>query len=418
MNAYHEVRARWLGREFFRGAIRTLVVAMAGIVSLVVAARTASSRIRGLACSTLPLIVIVDLFSAHWLDVPLIEPSYWTDPPLSARILKSDPTLIRLYGESMLESGEPGYASEPIDFMAIRDALDWSLPPVWGLSSSSGETPLFPNRMHEYREHTRIGKGRFDVEGVSHLLTNRRANVFSTPPEAAGSAFISRNPNALPRARLMGSPVYAKDEAGAIAAIEELGERIRTRVVVEDPDQPLSADSSPSGTATISIDEPEHVVVTTFSEQAAYLVLADSYDPGWRATVDGEPAPIRPAWLAFRAVYLAPGKHEVIFRYRPAGFMAGLAITLGSLVLALSLILIPAGLVATRPAHDRLDWPRRWPVYAIATAVLIILASTIKIDANGKVGLSRRWQGSFHTQTWGTHREMLRARSGRGFPIR
>lgn len=416
-NAYHEVRGRWLGKEFTTGAIRTLVVGIAGILSLVIASRTSSTRMRGFACSALPLIVMADLLSAHWRDIPLIEPAYWTDPPLSARILKSDPSLIRLYGESMHESGEPGYASEPIDFMAIRDPLDWSLPPVWGLASSSGETPIFPKRMHEYREHTRIGKGRFDVEGVSHVLTNRRANVFSTPSEAAGSAFISRNPNALPRARLMGRPVYADDEAGAVAAIEKLGEGIRGRVVVEDPGRPLPVDSSVSGTATITLDEPEQVVVETSSGQAAYLVLADSYDPGWRATVDGESASIRPAWLAFRAVYLAAGRHKVIFRYRPAGFMTGLAISLGSLVLALAIILIPAGLAATRPAHDSLDWPRRWPVYALATAVLIILGSTIKIDANGEIKISSRWQGSFHTQTWGTHREMLRARSGRGFPI-
>ena len=52
-------------------------------------------------------------------------------------------------------------------------------------------------------------------------------------------------------------------------------------------------------------------------QDGGYLLLLDSYDPGWRVTVDGSPAPLLQANELFRAVRLAPGQHEVEFRYRP-----------------------------------------------------------------------------------------------------
>jgi len=53
------------------------------------------------------------------------------------------------------------------------------------------------------------------------------------------------------------------------------------------------------------------------------LVLADTWYPGWRATVDGADAPILRANHAFRGVALGKGAHEVRFIFRPASFMFG-----------------------------------------------------------------------------------------------
>jgi hypothetical protein len=47
----------------------------------------------------------------------------------------------------------------------------------------------------------------------------------------------------------------------------------------------------------------------------AWLVYADAYHPGWRATVNGGPAKVWKANLAFKALYLAPGDNAVEFDF-------------------------------------------------------------------------------------------------------
>jgi hypothetical protein len=70
------------------------------------------------------------------------------------------------------------------------------------------------------------------------------------------------------------------------------------------------------------------------------LVVCESFDRGWRATVDDRPAvPLRVNGASMGFV-LGPGTHRVLLRHRPDGFAAGLALAAaGALV---------AGVVLTR----------------------------------------------------------------------
>ncbi|PYV38951.1 MAG: hypothetical protein DMG09_10550, partial [Acidobacteria bacterium] len=63
------------------------------------------------------------------------------------------------------------------------------------------------------------------------------------------------------------------------------------------------------------------------ARKPGYLVLLDSYYPGWRAYLDGREAKILQANYAFRAVEVPAGKHTVEFSYRPLSFDAGLALS-------------------------------------------------------------------------------------------
>jgi hypothetical protein len=397
---YHIARYRWLGHELGFAVVRTSGLALLGAAVAATAARQVHPVRRARCAAILPVLVIADLLGAHIEDVPTITPRYWTDPPLTAEVLKSEPARIRIFGESARSAGEPGFASEPVDFLSVRDALDWSLAPVWGLDSSAGETPIIPRRLLEYYDHTRPGWGRFDIEGVTHLLTSLPQIPGRGPGERVGTVFLYRNRTALPRARLMGRPVYVADERRAIEALDRLGPAQKDRLVIEDPDHPLPPLAEVSGTATITRALPERVEVGVVAETDAYLVLADTFDPGWSATVDGRAAPIRPAWVAFRAVYVPKGRHVVVFRYSPAGFDRGLAISGAGLLLALGLLIRPGRGFALAPEHEPLNWPRRWPVALLVVLALIVLGSSVTVK-EGHLAIHPRWSGSFHRFTWG-----------------
>src|SRR5262249_28112781 len=139
-----------------------------------------------------------------------------------------------------------------------------------------------------------------------------------------------------------------------------------------------------------------------------YLVLSDLFDPGWSATVDGKPAAIRPAYVAFRAVYLGPGKHTVRFEYEPAGFKLGLRVTALGALACLVLVLAPGKVATLATEHETLAWPRSWPLWGIGLLAAVIVLSAVKIDARGHIAPHPRWQGSFHRFTWGAGIEGMR----------
>lgn len=78
----------------------------------------------------------------------------------------------------------------------------------------------------------------------------------------------------------------------------------------------------------------------------AWVVLADTFYPGWKATIDGNAETrIVPANYVFRAIYVPEGIHHIVFQYRPTYFTV-------SLVVALTTLLV-TGAVAVYPEKLR-----------------------------------------------------------------
>jgi len=58
-------------------------------------------------------------------------------------------------------------------------------------------------------------------------------------------------------------------------------------------------------------------------KDAALIVLTDSWNPRWSATIDRKPAYIGKVDVAFRGVAVAAGQHEIEFRYYPPSRLWG-----------------------------------------------------------------------------------------------
>jgi uncharacterized membrane protein YfhO len=66
------------------------------------------------------------------------------------------------------------------------------------------------------------------------------------------------------------------------------------------------------------------------------LFLSDSYDEGWKVTINGKPVPLYRADYTFRAVSVPMGESTVIMEYVPwsIGWGSGIsAVALGIIVL-------------------------------------------------------------------------------------
>jgi len=57
------------------------------------------------------------------------------------------------------------------------------------------------------------------------------------------------------------------------------------------------------------------------------VIDADTFFPGWVATVDGRPAPVYEAYGFLRGVVAEAGPHRIELRYRPKSVYWGAALT-------------------------------------------------------------------------------------------
>lgn len=76
------------------------------------------------------------------------------------------------------------------------------------------------------------------------------------------------------------------------------------------------------------------------AEQECYLYVADLYDPGWSAEIDGRPAEILRANYTYRAVHVPAGEHKVTMTFTPRGYTTGWLISILSLGM---LVILAAG---------------------------------------------------------------------------
>jgi hypothetical protein len=170
---------------------------------------------------------------------------------------------------------------------------------------------------------------------------------------------IHENRNALPRLRIVHRATQVPDEAAARAWADQLGRRSGSAaqldaadVVVLEPDEHgrtapmLSAGASADERVRlIDGDDPDRLRIEARLDAPGFVVVADTYYPGWQASVDGQPTSIYPGDLLFRAVYVPAGDHVIEFEYRPWSLRYGVALFLAAAVLC-AVVLVRAGLAS------------------------------------------------------------------------
>jgi len=146
---------------------------------------------------------------------------------------------------------------------------------------------------------------------------------------------VWENQDALPRGFVVGRAHVLREGETERDALSQLDPR--TEVLLDRDDLPTGPRQTYTAATRVE-DTPNRVAFEVETSAPGYLVLADTWYPGWKATVDGRTVPVLRANIAFRAVALPQaGKHHVVFSYYPVGLNSGLALSLTTMVL-LSLV--------------------------------------------------------------------------------
>ncbi|MFT4708951.1 MAG: hypothetical protein ACI9D0_001839 [Bacteroidia bacterium] len=184
-----------------------------------------------------------------------------------------------------------------------------------------------------------------DLLGVRHVLSS----VQLPPPfELAldGPTKVYRNPSAMDRLFLAKElrVIEDKDERLAFMGSAEFDPNI---AILEAPlEQQLG--TLGSGTVEVVTLRDTHIEVTVDLDAPGILVLADAYNTGWHAKVDGEPAKMLRVDHTLRAVVVPAGRHQVTFGYAPTPLLAGAFLGALGLITLLGMLLMGAGVRAER----------------------------------------------------------------------
>ncbi len=210
------------------------------------------------------------------------------------------------------------------DFLGARLALWANLNLVEGLPKVNGAMTL---RLSEEAE-------------VEARLYTSPTNRFPRLEAFLGAAFASAPNNPVewvPRAHQLPvvtagqRPVFASG-TDALAAL--FAPDFRPADVVYLP--PAARGGVRAGPATAQVTNveftAERIAAVVASPSATMLVLAQTFDPNWRARVDGQPVRLWRADFAFQAVALSAGRHQVELVYRDSAFEIGTALSLLTLV--------------------------------------------------------------------------------------
>jgi hypothetical protein len=286
-----------------------------GIVALVVLYLINNRWLREWAAGvTVCLVIMLDLFTLGAnVDVGHTDPTAGFDHPEALAFLQNDPNSYRIEVTT-----DVWHAWQP------NTALLAGLYDTWGLYN-----PLTLAAPTLYWEGAPPrSSGRYNLLGIKYIIASKAGApadgnivpVFDDDP----AINIYLNQDALPRALFVGRTVIVPDQEAAWAAIQAENFDPTTTVVLEEGQ---SLEATPTSALSILQYDTNTVTIAVETDQPGYLVLPDAYYPGWQVSLDGQPAPIRRASYAFRAVYVPAGQHTVQFSFRPVIWTVGLLVS-------------------------------------------------------------------------------------------
>lgn len=174
----------------------------------------------------------------------------------------------------------------------------------------------------------------WDMTGSRMLVTKQVDSLQHTENAIWENAYwqVGVRQTALPRAYLVRNVEVFKDPDAELAAMFSPETDMSQTAFVDEAVVLSSEKKSNHDRVHIDSYESDRVSLSVESVQDAFLVLSDTYYPGWRASVDGSDVPIYRTNYTFRGVVVPGGKHTVLFYYQPDSWRAGYGIAIVSLL--------------------------------------------------------------------------------------
>ncbi len=283
-------------------------------------------------------LVFGDLYTVHHDSFHTASPEFYTQPPA---------VLAKLTQEGRVYLTK---AAEDKGHVIFADTYDQALEQAkqcffantlstFGVSYVTGYDSL---TRQDYEQYTAL----LEVSPLekSRLLdlSNARYVVSTTPLQDKkfnlvyqGPSLVYENKGALARVFGVGRAVTIKSRMAVLKAMSSPDfDPSRTVILEQGDSEGASGTAWPKpALAEVMEDQGDQVRLGASMPDNGWVVLGDSYYPGWQAQVNGKPAAVLRANGSFRAVAVPKGLYEIVLSYEPVWFKRGLWVSGAALLL-------------------------------------------------------------------------------------
>jgi hypothetical protein len=287
------------------------------------------------------LVVAADLILAGWGLNPAVPRDLYAGTSPTAAQIRSASGGGRLYLRAedeydlkferffRLDTTNPGE-----EWMNLRSVELPNINILDQLPHTANFDPLLPERYSVWMESLERAHG---VERDLLLNLSGVSLVEIPDSDAPHGARFAPSPGG-GRLRWFRCAVPAATGEDALRMIGSGSIALDQRLVVEGI-EPITQPDCIGDQAEIKVleDSANRVEVQVSTNADGWLFLADTWYPGWAASIDGASVPIFKADYLFRAVQVPGGDHRVEFHYNPPLFRIGLLITSAAVALLVAL---------------------------------------------------------------------------------
>jgi hypothetical protein len=160
-----------------------------------------------------------------------------------------------------------------------------------------------------------------DLLNVRYLIFRERPPAWLPIILHEDDYWIAENRHALPRAWVPRRVQVVKDNHQALSAMAGYGFDPRQTVFMTEE---LGLPDPMQGQASIRYESPTRAELDVEMQTAGLVLLADSWNAGWRADLDGASCPIYRVDVALRGFHVPAGKHQIVCTYDPLSVRIGL----------------------------------------------------------------------------------------------
>ena len=327
-----------------------------GIVSLGLAGLAAigldSLRVANAARLAIGAVIAVDLFLVG-SGRPMNCASVKDEPGVTSTAFEGSPELLN----EVRRYANRDYPPTRID--AVDGGADWATSgPVIEVPTANGSSPmalehiiqlrlfLHPgDRWGWYYPIENLDSPALDPMNVKYLIASQKAAErlrtlprFRSVESLPLGLELFENLSVMPRFFLVNKVQRVTSDLEVRELVGRQLVSFRDTAVTSQPVTGLSAAGGGDAGVVQVIDyQADSLRLSVRTPQAAFLVLAESFYPGWRAWVDGAPVEIVRTDIAFRGLVVPAGAHEVAMRFQPAILPLSLAISLAAALLLCAL---------------------------------------------------------------------------------